>query len=120
MFNFEVLSDILMNKNIFVALFVLFSFVFGYTSTVAATTHQPIPAQQKVKKEFKKELKTKKQKKLQGTGTTVLLVILALFIPPLAVFIATKSGKKTLIDFLLCLLFWIPGVIYALIQIFKE
>lgn len=44
----------------------------------------------------------------------ILLVILSLFIPPLAVFLKTSSVKDTLINVVLCLLFWIPGVIHAL------
>ena len=44
----------------------------------------------------------------------IILVILALFIPPLAVYLKTQNGKDTIINLVLCLLFWIPGVIYAL------
>jgi len=44
----------------------------------------------------------------------IVLVILSLFIPPLAVFLKTKSAKDTIINIVLCILFWIPGVIHAL------
>ena len=44
----------------------------------------------------------------------IVLIILAIFIPPLAVFLKTKSGKDTIIDLVLCIFFWVPGVIYAL------
>lgn len=44
----------------------------------------------------------------------VILVILSLFIPPLAVFLKTNAVKDTLINLVLCLFFWIPGVIHAL------
>lgn len=44
----------------------------------------------------------------------VVLIILSLFIPPLAVFLKTKSVKDTIINVVLCILFWIPGVIHAL------
>ena len=44
----------------------------------------------------------------------VILVILSLFIPPLAVFLKTNAVKDTLINVVLCLFFWIPGVIHAL------
>jgi uncharacterized membrane protein YqaE (UPF0057 family) len=44
----------------------------------------------------------------------IVLIILAIFIPPLAVYLKTKSGKDTVINLVLCILFWIPGVIHAL------
>ena len=44
----------------------------------------------------------------------IVLIILAIFIPPLAVYLKTNSGKDTLINLVLCFLFWIPGVIHAL------
>ncbi len=44
----------------------------------------------------------------------VVLIILAIFIPPLAVYLKTKSGKDTIINLILCFVFWIPGVIHAL------
>ena len=44
----------------------------------------------------------------------IVLIILAIFIPPLAVYLKTHSGKDTLINLILCFLFWIPGVIHAL------
>ena len=44
----------------------------------------------------------------------VVLVILAIFIPPLAVYLKTQSAKDTIINLILCFLFWIPGVIHAL------
>lgn len=49
----------------------------------------------------------------------VILVILAIFIPPLAVYLKTKSGKDTLINVVLCILFWFPGVIHALWKVLK-
>ena len=39
---------------------------------------------------------------------------MAIFIPLLAVYLKTKSGKDTAINLILCILFWIPGVIHAL------
>ena len=44
----------------------------------------------------------------------ILLIILSLFIPPLAVFLKTKSANDTIINVVLCVLFWLPGVIHAL------
>jgi uncharacterized membrane protein YqaE (UPF0057 family) len=44
----------------------------------------------------------------------LLLVILCFFLPPLAVYLKTGSAKTTLINLILCLLFWVPGLIHAL------
>ena len=44
----------------------------------------------------------------------ILLVILCLFIPPLAVYLKTNNVKTTLINLVLSILFFIPGVIHAL------
>ena len=44
----------------------------------------------------------------------IVLIILAIFLPPLAVYLKTQSGKDTIINLILCFLFWIPGVIHAL------
>ena len=54
-----------------------------------------------------------------GDVDLVLLVILAILLPPLAVFL--KEGDLTVnfvIDLLLCLLFWVPGVVFALLVVF--
>ncbi|KXT15151.1 hypothetical protein AC579_7933 [Pseudocercospora musae] len=47
-----------------------------------------------------------------STGN-VLLYFLALFLPPLAVFLKTGCGADFLINILLSILGWIPGVIHA-------
>lgn len=49
----------------------------------------------------------------------VVLIILAILLPPLAVYLKTKSGKHTLINILLCFVFWIPAVLHALYLILK-
>jgi uncharacterized membrane protein YqaE (UPF0057 family) len=49
----------------------------------------------------------------------VVLIILAILLPPLAVYLKTKSAKDTIINVILCLLFWVPGVIHALYLILK-
>ncbi|MFM2293962.1 MAG: hypothetical protein RLZZ350_375 [Verrucomicrobiota bacterium] len=43
-----------------------------------------------------------------------LLIVLAIFIPPLAVYLKTNNVKTTLINLVLCFFFWLPGVIHAL------
>lgn len=49
----------------------------------------------------------------------VLLIILALLLPPVAVFLKNGAGKDLLINIVLCLLFFVPGVIHALWLIMK-
>lgn len=44
----------------------------------------------------------------------VVLIILALFLPPVAVFLKSGIGKDLLINIVLCLLFFVPGVIHSL------
>ena len=72
-------------------------------------------------KEAKKELKAYKAAKRAGaepSTNTLLLVILAILLPPLAVYLHQgEINTKFWISLLLTLLFWLPGVIYALIVI---
>jgi uncharacterized membrane protein YqaE (UPF0057 family) len=50
----------------------------------------------------------------------VILVILAILLPPLAVFLKEGSwNSRCWIDLILCLLFFIPGVIYALLIVLE-
>jgi len=51
--------------------------------------------------------------------STVILIILAFLLPPLAVYLKTKSAKDTIINLILCFLFWIPGVLHALYLVLK-
>ncbi len=44
----------------------------------------------------------------------IILILLAIFLPPLAVYLKTKSGKDTVISLVLSLVFWFPGVLFAL------
>ncbi len=72
-------------------------------------------------KEAKKEMKAfniaKKAGKEPSTNT-LLLVILAILLPPLAVYLHEGViNNKFWISLILTLLFWLPGVIYALIVI---
>jgi uncharacterized membrane protein YqaE (UPF0057 family) len=49
----------------------------------------------------------------------VILIILAILLPPLAVYLKTKSAKDTIINVVLCFFFWIPGMLHALYLSFK-
>ena len=72
-------------------------------------------------KEVKKELKEYKKAKKSGSEpstNTLLLVILAILLPPLAVYLHEgKINNKFWISLILTLLFFIPGVIYALVVV---
>jgi uncharacterized membrane protein YqaE (UPF0057 family) len=72
-------------------------------------------------KEAKKVVKDFKQNKKQGKETDtdqLLLVILAVLVPPLAVYLHEgEINGKFWLDLLLTLLFYLPGLIYALIVI---
>lgn len=68
----------------------------------------------------KKSLK-KNDSRLPGGSDAmfILAVILAILIPPIGVLVYTNiDWMKVLICFLLCLLFFLPGMIYALLVVF--
>lgn len=67
----------------------------------------------------KKEIKTgiKGILRENASESTILKVILAVLLPPLAVFIHEGITTRFWISLLLTLLFWIPGVIYALLVV---
>lgn len=44
----------------------------------------------------------------------LLLIILAVFIAPVAVFLKKGAGKDLIINIVLCLLMYLPGMIHAL------
>ena len=48
------------------------------------------------------------------------MIILAILLPPLAVFLASHNPAKALINLLLTLCLWIPGMIHALMVVSEE
>jgi len=44
----------------------------------------------------------------------LILIILAILLPPIAVFLKSGVGKDLLINILLCLLIYVPGIIHAI------
>lgn len=44
----------------------------------------------------------------------LLMVIIAILLPPLAVFLKNGAGKDLVINIVLCLFFYIPGILHAL------
>ncbi|MDB5201123.1 MAG: hypothetical protein JWQ27_532 [Ferruginibacter sp.] len=75
-------------------------------------------------KEVKKQLKELKQQKKNGNAPSTnqtLLIILAILLPPLAVYLHEGViNSKFWIDLLLTLLFFLPGVIYALVVVLNK
>ncbi len=73
--------------------------------------------------EAKKAVKAFKAQKAAGeiaSTNTILLVILAIILPPLAVYLHEGSlNGKFWLSLLLTLLFWLPGVIYALLVVLE-
>ncbi|HBY85701.1 MAG TPA: YqaE/Pmp3 family membrane protein [Colwellia sp.] len=47
-------------------------------------------------------------------------IILAILLPPVAVFLKSGAGKDLLINIILSLMFFIPGVLHALWLITKD
>ena len=73
-----------------------------------------------IKKEISKYKADKKSNREPSTNT-LLLVILSILLPPLAVYLHEgEINSKFWIDLILTLIFWIPGVIYALIVVLSK
>jgi uncharacterized membrane protein YqaE (UPF0057 family) len=65
-----------------------------------------------------KEYKAAKKAGTDPDTNTVLLAILAILLPPLAVYLHEHAvNGKFWLSVLLTLLFWLPGVVYALIVV---
>lgn len=75
-------------------------------------------------KDAKSIYKKYKSDKKSGKATdnnTLLMAILCVLLPPLAVYLhENEFNGKFWLSLLLTLLFWLPGVIYALLVIFGE
>ncbi|WP_439651328.1 YqaE/Pmp3 family membrane protein [Pontibacter anaerobius] len=67
------------------------------------------------KKELKKEMK--EMMRQGGSRTSVVEIILAILLPPLAVFLHDGIGTSFWINIILTLLFVLPGIIHALLVV---
>lgn len=45
---------------------------------------------------------------------TLIKILLAIFLPPIAAFMQVGASKHLWINIVLCILFWLPGQIHAL------
>jgi uncharacterized membrane protein YqaE (UPF0057 family) len=69
-------------------------------------------------KEYRADVKSGKAKR---ETDHVLLIILCILLPPLAVYLKEDEiNYKFWLSILLTLLFWLPGIIYALLVVFDE
>ncbi len=50
----------------------------------------------------------------------VVLIILAIFLPPVAVFLKTRDWLHTIINLILCFLYVFPGVFHALFFVLRK
>lgn len=69
------------------------------------------------KKELKKEVKEALKQDRGGSRTSIVEIILAILLPPLAVFLHDGIGTSFWINIILTLLFFIPGIIHALLVV---
>ena len=52
-------------------------------------------------------------------NASILMIILAILLPPIAVFLQKGVGKDLLINIILCFFFFFPGTIHALWLLLK-
>ncbi len=71
-------------------------------------------------RESRKEMKSSSSSAGLQDESLILYVILAILIPPLAVGLLYGIGTEFWISLVLTLLFFVPGVIYALIKVFSH
>lgn len=64
--------------------------------------------------------KLKEGKKNRSSVDPIILIILAIFIPPLAVYLVEDFSTSFWIDLILTLLFFLPGMIFALYIVLKS
>ncbi len=50
----------------------------------------------------------------------LLQLIFAILLPPVGVFLKAGAGKDLVIKILLCILFWLPGIVHALWIVLKK
>jgi uncharacterized membrane protein YqaE (UPF0057 family) len=48
------------------------------------------------------------------TNNTLVMVIIGILLPPLAVFLQKGVGTDLIINIVLCVFFWVPGIIHSL------
>lgn len=99
---------------------------YSETDAVISNAIQSFKAQSKKERKQKlklvkdeiKNFKKLKAQQAEPSTNTLLLAILAILLPPLAVYLHEgTANSKFWLSLILSLLFWVPGVIYALIVV---
>ena len=73
------------------------------------------------KKYFREFQAQRRSGRSRASTNQVLLVIFSILLPPLAVYLKEgQANSKFWISILFTLLFWLPGIIYALLVVFDE
>lgn len=89
------------------------------TKTVLANNDKKAVATHKTFKKIEINTTPITTSKKSGSDKEILLIILCIFIPFLAVYIfEDKISTNFWVDLLLCLLFWLPGIIFAFLVCF--
>lgn len=88
------------------------------TTTSSKQTIQTPLSKLKTFKTLKKTVKEQNSSKGNEEIALIILVLLALLLPPLAVYFVKDIGTEFWISLILTLLFWVPGVVYALLIVF--
>jgi len=58
-------------------------------------------------------------KRSKKSGNKILEIIISIILPPLAVFLRKGAGKDLIINIILCLFFYLPGILHALWIVLK-
>ena len=48
------------------------------------------------------------------SNNKLLMIIIAILLPPLAVFLQKGTGSDLIINIVLCIFFWVPGILHSL------
>lgn len=114
----EAVSDAQVAENISVApVYKANKVESNLTAPVAVAPIKELP--RKITREQKKEIKKALEVGAADTNT-LLLVIIAILLPPLAVALVDGIGGPFILSIILTILFYIPGLIYALWRIFRK
>lgn len=80
----------------------------------------PVKVKKDRVKEVKKEIKKHKENQ-EIDDTTLLHVILAIILPPLAVYLHEEEiNTKFWISLILSMIFWVPGIVYAMLVVLDQ
>lgn len=93
------------------------------STAVRPETAEKETLSRKEKREMRKEVKSRIKsaiKEMKSDTDLLLLVIIAILLPPLAMALYDGITNRFWISLLLTLLFWLPGVIYTLYVILSE